>query len=172
MAFSKDNKPLADDYKALFTRLEALRKKHAARAGLTSAQSTALSTTISTSLGSGQPLKPADVTAVKDAVTVVANSPDISSTFVSNITIPSVGALLSSDIFSNISADLTTMEGICANCANFTSSASQGNHSSNHSSNFSSNFTSAASKGNFTSSSSQGNWSATWWGSRQSAQTF
>jgi len=45
MAFSTGSKVAASDYNALFTTLEAIRSKHAARPGLTSTQSTKLKDT-------------------------------------------------------------------------------------------------------------------------------
>jgi len=148
------------EFNKLFEQLEEIRKVHKAASGLTSAQQTALSTAYNTTVANaGVTVRTSVPTELKNDITNLENSPYLSG-FSSQITIPTVGALLSFSMSSGWQTVVTNMKNACANCSyfssNFTSAANKGNFSSNftsaaNQSNFSANFTSAANKGNFSS---------------------
>ena len=130
MALSSGNKVAASDYNELFTTLEAIRKKHAARKGLTSTQQTKLKDTTlggyKTTLAAGNVADNANVTKVKNAVNFLATfAPDLSS-FKSTVTVPDAGALLKVTELSSLNSTITKQNSACANCS-FNSS-----HDSSH----------------------------------------
>ena len=142
-----------NEFNNLFKRLEAIRQIHYAANGLTAVQKSALSTPYITEVVStGEKVVPNPVQTLKNDLLNLSNSPYLTSTFSSNISIPSVGDLLKAVDYNLYEQQVSNIEKACANCSHFTSNAQNGN--------FTANFNSAAQNGNFTSFSSQGNFTA------------
>ena len=142
-----------NEFNNLFKRLEAIRQIHYAANGLTAAQKSALSTPYTTEVVStGEKVVPNPVQTLKNDLSNLSNSPYLTSTFSSNISIPSVGDLLKAVDYNLYEQQVSNVENTCANCSHFTSNAQNGN--------FTSNFTTAAQNGNFTSNAQNGNFTS------------
>ena len=155
-----------NEFNNLFKRLEAIRQIHYAANGLTAAQKSALSTPYTTEVVStGEKVVPNPVQTLKNDLSNLSNSPYLTSTFSSNISIPSVGDLLKAVDYNLYEQQVSNVENTCANCSHFTSNAQNGNFTSNFTSNaqngnFTSNFTTAAAKGNFASHAQMGHFTS------------
>lgn len=129
----------AANFNALFTRLEAVRAAQYKRADINSTQRRNISGAISGPASRGSAVRPSTVQTLKDKLTLLANNgTGISSSFASNITVPSVGTLLRASTITAMETSVRNAEGVCANCSFFTSASSQGHFSSFFSSFFSS----------------------------------
>ena len=146
----KGEQVTAQYFNDLFAQLKRIRDEHAARADLTSAQKANLNALSPTNIQVGEITKTSNtVQVIKSGLnTLASNGTGISSTFSSNITIPSVGSLLYP--VSAAVDNLNAADEVCPNCAHFTSASSRGHFSSNFSSDFSSDFTSVQSRSHFT----------------------
>ena len=92
---TKGDSVSAANFNALFTQLDKIRDEHAARADLSSAQKTNLNNISVTNVVKGNSVTPDAVQRIKTGLTTLANNgTSISSTFASNITVPTVGTLL------------------------------------------------------------------------------
>ena len=111
MAVSTGSTLLASDMTALFTRLEAVRKKHAGRSDLVKALPGAITSPVS----QGSKVLASNVSAAKTNLTNIENSLNNMSGFASQITIPSVGDLVKASTITKVQSVLTNVESICAN---------------------------------------------------------
>ena len=111
MAVSTGSTFLVSDMTALFTRLEAVRQKHAGRSDLVKA----LPGTISSPVSQGSIVLASNVSAAKTNLTNIENSLNNMSGFASQITIPSVGDLVKASTITKVQDVLTNVESICAN---------------------------------------------------------
>ena len=152
MAFSTGSTVAASDYNALFTTLETIRSKHAARAGLTSTQKTKLADTTmggyKTSVASGTSAQAANVTNVKNALNFLGTyAPNLTTTFASNIALPTAGTLLYATTLSTAETQINTANAQCANCS-FNSSYNSG-YNSGYNSSYNSGYCSGYNSSNF-----------------------
>ncbi len=113
MALSAGNTVLHTDMAALFTRLEAIRTAHNKRADMSD-----VTGTISSPTSVGKTVAASDVTAAKTAITKLENGIPNMSGFASQITIPTVGALLQASTLTKLNTVITNMEKVCANNTN------------------------------------------------------
>ena len=111
MAVSTGSTLLASDMTSLFTRLEAVRKKHASRKDLVKALPGAISSPVS----QGSKVLASNVSSAKTNLTNIENSLNNMSGFASQITIPSVGDLVKASTITKVQSVLTSVEAICAN---------------------------------------------------------
>lgn len=124
----------ADEFSELFARLEAVRQAQIARGDI---DSSALGSVITSPISSAVPISTTNVSSLKSAANQLTNGTEISSTFASNIIIPSVGDLIKqSTTITSYSTQITNIENVCANCSfnsSFNSSFDAGFNSSNDS---------------------------------------
>lgn len=151
MSFTASESVNASDYNALFTTLEQIRAKHAARAGLTSTQSKKLS---DTSLGSnknsvstGEYPYPDNVSKVKGAVNFLATFAPNLTNFTSSVAIPSTGDLLKATELKSLQDTINAQNSQCAFC-DFNSSFNS-NFNTNFNSSFRSGFNGSFNSGFF-----------------------
>lgn len=111
----------AAEFRALFTRLDAIRQNHYNAAGQTAAGKTALTSAFTTSDPvEGVKCFPSIIQQVKDDLNVLANSVWLDNSFANSITIPSAGILMKrSNTYGIVNNTITQLEGICPNYSQY-----------------------------------------------------
>ena len=114
------NKIVPNDLNSLFAKLEAVRKQQLnSNHDLTTAQRNALSTAFTTTVAtSGGKAQSSQVQQLKNNVSTLTNSYNVSSTFVSQIAVPSVGSLLKAADMNTITNVINNVAKACQNCTN------------------------------------------------------
>lgn len=114
------NKIVPNDLNSLFAKLETVRKQQLnSNHDLTTAQRNALSTTFTTTVAtSGGKAQSSQVQQLKNNVSTLTNSYNVSSNFVSSITVPSVGSLLKAADMNTITNVINNVAKACQNCTN------------------------------------------------------
>ena len=115
MANSQGDSVKASDFNALFTRLEAVRKKQYARPDVTASN---LSRAWSGPAVVGEKPVPSNIQSAKDKVRALENGVSNISGFSSSIVVPSVGDLLKASTISLVETAVRRVEGACVNCNN------------------------------------------------------
>lgn len=120
MATSTGSLIIPSDYAALFTTLETIRAKHAARKearNTTQLRDTTLGGYRS-SVTSGSTATAAQMEKVRNAVNFLGNyAVDLTTTFASNITAPRVGDLIKSTNITTMRTQIDAMNNVCAFCS-------------------------------------------------------
>lgn len=114
------NKIVPNDLNSLFAKLETVRKQQLnSNHDLTTAQRNALSTAFTTTVAtSGGKAQSSQVQQLKNNVSTLTNSYNVSSNFVSSITVPSVGSLLKAADMNTITNVIDNVAKACQNCTN------------------------------------------------------
>lgn len=114
------NKIVPNDLNSLFAKLETVRKQQLnSNHDLTTAQRHALSTAFTTTVAtSGGKAQSSQVQQLKNNVSTLTNSYNVSSNFVSSITVPSVGSLLKAADMNTITNVINNVAKACQNCTN------------------------------------------------------
>lgn len=114
------NKIVPNDLNSLFAKLETVRKQQLnSNHDLTTAQRNALSTAFTTTVAtSGGKAQSSQVQQLKNNVSTLTNSYNVSSNFVSSITVPSVGSLLKAADMNTITNVINNVAKACQNCTN------------------------------------------------------
>lgn len=114
------NKIVPNDLNSLFAKLETVRKQQLnSNHDLTTAQRNALSTVFTTTVAtSGGKAQSSQVQQLKNNVSTLTNSYNVSSNFVSSITVPSVGSLLKAADMNTITNVINNVAKACQNCTN------------------------------------------------------
>lgn len=114
------NKIVPNDLNSLFAKLETVRKQQLnSNHDLTTAQRNALSTAFTTTVAtSGSKAQSSQVQQLKNNVSTLTNSYNVSSNFVSSITVPSVGSLLKAADMNTITNVIDNVAKACQNCTN------------------------------------------------------
>ena len=114
------NKIVPNDLNSLFAKLETVRKQQLnSNHDLTTAQRNALSTAFTTTVAtSGGKAQRSQVQQLKNNVSTLTNSYNVSSNFVSSITVPSVGSLLKAADMNTITNVIDKVAKACQNCTN------------------------------------------------------
>ena len=121
MAFTAGSTVDDADYDALFTTLEAIRAKHVARKGISSANKTKLQDkTLGgnvITVNAGTQAKATQVQEIKDSLKFIETFAVDLSGFSSKITVPAVGDLLKASVMSGNKTALSSAQSVCANCS-------------------------------------------------------
>ena len=114
------NKIVPNDLNSLFAKLETVRKQQLnSNHDLTTAQRNALSTAFTTKVATtGGKAQSSQVQQLKNNVSTLTNSYNVSSNFVSSITVPSVGSLLKAADMNTITNVINNVAKACQNCTN------------------------------------------------------
>lgn len=114
------NKIVPNDLNSLFAKLETVREQQLnSNHDLTTAQRNALSTAFTTTVAtSGGKAQSSQVQQLKNNVSTLTNSYNVSSNFVSSITVPSVGSLLKAADMNTITNVINNVAKACQNCTN------------------------------------------------------
>lgn len=114
------NKIVPNDLNSLFAKLETVRKQQLnSNHDLTTAQRKALSAAFTTTVAaSGGKAQSSQVQQLKNNVSTLTNSYNVSSNFVSSITVPSVGSLLKAADMNTITNVINNVAKACQNCTN------------------------------------------------------
>lgn len=114
------DKIVPNDLNSLFAKLEAVRKQQLnSNHDLTTVQRNALSAAFTTTVAtSGGKAQSSQVQQLKNNVSTLTNSYNVSSTFVSQIAVPSVGSLLKAADMNTITNVINNVAKACQNCTN------------------------------------------------------
>lgn len=127
------NKIVPNDLNSLFAKLETVRKQQLnSNHDLTTAQRNALSTAFTTTVAtSGGKAQSSQVQQLKNNVSTLTNSYNVSSNFVSSITVPSVGSLLKAADMNTITNVIDNVAKACQNCTNNSTNSTNSTESTN-----------------------------------------
>ena len=150
MATTSGNNITAADYNALFTTLESIRAKHAARkeARNTTQLNDRTLGGYKVTKRSGDSARASDVTSVRNALNFLGNyAVDLTTTFASNIRVPNVGDLIKATSISDVNTQITAADRECAFCSFF--SSFQSSYRSSYRSSYFSSYDSGYNSSNF-----------------------